>query len=297
MPVISTRRYSSYLTSPTISSSSTTSGLGSGTYRSTNYTSSSTLSSTSLPSSSRYNLSDSSSSYRSSYRSSLSSSNNNNSSSTSANDRVSNSTSTYRSRYDYDDSAYSSKSYDTKSRTDSLISTRIGVSKKNTSNSRYNSTNCDTLPPLPPNAHHLSSTSTNGTTNSSSVLKRSVSRSRDQYDSNNNNTESGTKSDYGVGSSSSQKSGDRTSKVSLMNDLEFYEKYSPSRYMTKYESARSRSLSDATLTTPNRDISPASSTASLNVTPTHTPKSEVIFFIPYLLKICKQHSCMWHFCL
>ncbi|KAL7030879.1 hypothetical protein ACKWTF_006814 [Chironomus riparius] len=126
MPVISSRRYSSYLTSPSSSSSSTSSsGIGSGTYRSTNYTSSSSLSSTNLPSSSRYNSSsDSTSSYRT-YRSTLGTS----SSSTSASDRTTSGTSSYRSRYDYDDTYNkydSSSSYD-KKRTDSLLSTRIGI--------------------------------------------------------------------------------------------------------------------------------------------------------------------------
>ncbi|KAL7030881.1 hypothetical protein ACKWTF_006814 [Chironomus riparius] len=277
MPVISSRRYSSYLTSPSSSSSSTSSsGIGSGTYRSTNYTSSSSLSSTNLPSSSRYNSSsDSTSSYRT-YRSTLGTS----SSSTSASDRTTSGTSSYRSRYDYDDTYNkydSSSSYD-KKRTDSLLSTRIGVSKKNTSNNRY-STICDTLPPLPPNAHNhhhpsSSSSTTNGTSsiNNSILSKRSLSRSRDQYDSNNNITKSSS-SDSGVGTSA--KSSDTMGKLSLMDDLEFYEKYSPSRYMTKYESARSRSLSDAALTTSNRETSPASSTTSLNNTPKHTPKSEI----------------------
>jgi hypothetical protein len=51
-----------------------------------------------------------------------------------------------------------------------------------------------------------------------------------------------------------------------MDDLEFYEKYSPSRYLTKFEAARSRSLSEATSTT-----TPSSRDSS----PPPTPKSEV----------------------
>lgn len=204
MPVTSTRRYSSYLTTP-----STTSSSGIGSYRSINYNSSS--SSSTLPaSSSRYNYGSSSStsgdtsSYRtptSTYRSSL----------------TSGSTSTYRSsRYDLDDS--------------SSLSTRIGVSKNNSS--RYTS---DTLP---------------SSSNSSYVSKRALSRMRDDPPVSSNN--------------------DTNGKMSLMDDLEFYEKYSPSRYLTKFEAARSRSQLDAT----SRESSP---TTSLNViSSTHTPKSEVI---------------------
>lgn len=225
MPVISTRRYSSYLSTPSTSSSSS-SGIGS--YRSTNYTSSST--SSTLPSStSRYNYGstsggDTSSSYRTSsstYRPSLSSG----------------STSTYRSsRYDFDDTSSISKRA-----TDSL-STRIGVSKNNSS--RYTS---DTLPPLPPSSSTI--------TNSSYVSKRASSRMRD---------------DPPASSDTNGCSG----KLSLMDDQEFYEKYSPSRYQTKFEMARSRSHSEAALTTPSRD---SSSPAPLNViSSTHTPKSEVI---------------------
>ena len=244
MPVTSTRRYSSssYLTPSTTTSSS----LGS--YRS-NYSSSiSTSSSKDLPpSSSRYNFSDST--YRPSYRSSLTSS---------SLSSTSNGTSgSYRSRYDFDDTDKKNKysSLSTTGSSSSSLSTRIGVSKTSSSNSRYNS---DTLPPLPP-----SSSVTNAHNHVHS--KRSLSRSRDQNDSGESN---------GVGSS---KNGDRSAtngKLSLMNDLDFYEKYSPSRYMTKYELSRSRSLSEAAQT-PTRDKSPSSSSTANNDTPTHTPKSEV----------------------
>ena len=222
MPVISTRRYSSYLTSSTTPSSS--SGVGS--YRSTS------SSSTTLPSStSRYSYgsSSSSSSSSSSYRSS------------------------YISRYDFDENNNS-----TKRSTDSL-STRIGVSSKNSlGTSRYTS---DTLPPLPPSSSSI--------TSSPYVSKRAFSRVRDSVTS-----------DSGISSTSSETNGS-SGKLSLMDDLDFYEKYSPSRYMTKYEVARARSHSDAGTTLPSRETtSPASSTTSLNViSSTHTPKSEVIALI------------------
>lgn len=244
MPVISTRRYSSssYLTP----SSTTSSSVGS--YRSSYSSSTNTSSSKDLPSSSRYNFGDSS--YRSTaYRSSLTSSGISSTSGT---------TGSYRSRYDFDDS--DKKKYSTSSSlgSGSTLSTRIGVSK--IGSSRFNS---DTLPPLPPSASSSSSLVTNAHTYGHS--KRSLSRSRDQNDSGESN---------GVGSS---KNGDRSctnGKLALMNDLDFYEKYSPSRYMTKYELSRSRSLSEAAQT-PTRDKSPSSSNTVNNDTPTHTPKCEV----------------------
>lgn len=240
MPVISTRRYSSssYLTP----SSTTSSTIGS--YRSNYSSTSSSSTSKDLPTStSRYNFG-SDSGYRSSYRSSLTSS--------SLTSTSNGTTGSYRSRYDFDDDKkkYSSSST---SGSSSSLSTRIGVSK---TSSRFNS---DTLPPLPPTASSSSVTNAHNY-----VSKRSLSRSRDQNDSGESN---------GVGSS---KNGDRSitnGKLSLMNDLDFYEKYSPSRYMTKYEISRSRSLSEAA-PTPTRDKSPASNTTN-NDTPTHTPKSEV----------------------
>lgn len=266
MPVTSSRRYSSgsYLT-PSSSSSL-------GTYRSSNYSSnysSSTVptatkdysSSTTSRYTSGYNsgdtsyrksgdtsayrtTSDTTSSYRSTYRPSLTTSS------------LSSSTNTYRSRYNFDDD--NDKKTTSSTTAGSSLSTRIGVSK--TSSTRLKS---DTLPPLPPS--------------SSSALnyghsKRSLSRSREVKDSAGEST-SGT---FG---SSTKNGSDRTNgKLSLMNDTDFYEKYSPSRYMTKYELSRSRSLtSEAAQTTPTRDnISPSSTPNSLsNDTPTHTPKSEV----------------------
>lgn len=126
MPVTSTRRYSSssYLTPSTTTSPSV------GSYRSS-YSSTSTSSSKDLPSStSRYNFGDSS--YRSTYRSSL----------TSGISSTSGTTGSYRSRYDFDDA--DKKKYSSSSTAGSSLSTRIGVSKTSSSNSRYNS---DTLPP------------------------------------------------------------------------------------------------------------------------------------------------------
>lgn len=244
MPVISSRRYSSssYLTPSTTTSSSV------GSYRS-NYSSlSSTTNSSSskdLPTStSRYNFGDSS--YRSSYRPSLTSG-----------ISSSGTTGSYRSRYDYDDK---DKSKTTSTSSSSSLSTRIGVSKTSSSSNRYNS---DTLPPLPPTASSSSSSVTNAHTYAHS--KRSLSRSRDQKDSGDSN---------GVGSSSVKSDRSNGSRMSLMSDLDFYEKYSPSRYMTKYELSRSRSLSEAA-PTPTRDKSPSSSKSLNNDTPTHTPKCEV----------------------
>lgn len=251
MPVISTRRYSSsYLTTP---SSTTSSSVGS--YRSNYSSTSSTSASKDLPSSSsRYNFSDSG--YRSTtHRSSLSTSGLSSSSSTSNGITGS----SYRSRYDFDDTDKKKYSSSTLGSSSSL-STRIGVSKTSSSNCRYNS-NSDTLPPLPPTASSLSVTNAHNYVQS----KRSLSRSRDQNDSGESN---------GVGSS---KNGDRSAtngKLSLMNDLDFYEKYSPSRYMTKYEISRSRSLSEAAQT-PTRDKSPSSSNTNNDTPTTHTPKSEV----------------------
>jgi hypothetical protein len=243
MPVISTRRYSSYLTSPSsTSSSSGTSSSGIGSYRSSNYSSLSSTSSSTLPSS-RYNFGDTSSYRTSSYRTS-----------SSLTPSTANGASTYRSNASrYTD--YGDDNSNAKTRSDSL-STRIGVSNRS---SRFYNNNNDTLPPLPPNALTSNTTINNNNNNhhhhhhhnhhsNSFISKRSLSRSRDQSD---------TTDASGVGT----KSSDSLGKLSLMDDLEFYEKYSPSRYMTKYELARSQSLSEGSA----REISPASSTASLNV--------------------------------
>lgn len=269
MPVISSRRYSSnsYLTP----SSTTSSSVGS--YRS-NYSSLSSATNTSstkdLPTStSRYNFGESS--YRSSYRPSVLSS--------SGISSTSGTTGSYRSRYDYDD-LDKKKTTSSSLSSSSSLSTRIGVSKTSSSSHRYNS---DTLPPLPPTASSSSVTNSNLAHNYVHS-KRSLSRSRDQNDSGESN---------GVGST---KNSDRSTsasngKMSLMNDLDFYEKYSPSRYMTKYELSRSRSHSEAA-PTPTHDKSPSSSLN--NDTPSHTPKCEVcrlshhfvLSFISFAVFIC-----------
>ena len=149
----------------------------------------------------------------------------------------------YRSRFDTDSSS---------------LSTRIGVSR--TSSSRFNS---DKLPPLPPTASSLSSVTNSNHAHSYILPQRTMSRSQDFQDSDrqSNGVES-VRSDRSYGS-----------RFSLMNDLDFYEKYSPSRYSTKYELLRSRSLSE-TASMP-RDKSPSSSIFISNNTQEGTPKSEV----------------------
>lgn len=223
MPVISSRRYSSYL--PPSSTATSSSGNYRANYSpclsSTTSSAIASIISDKSTSTSRYNFSDTSS-YRPSYRSSLTSG------------VPSTSTGSYRSRYDFDVDKHKT------STSNSTLSTRIGVSMTK----RFNS---DTLPPLPP-SYVTNSNNAHGHT------KRSVSRSRDLNES-----------------ESSTKVSDRKNEVSLMNDLDFYEKYSPSRYMTKYELSRSRSLSEATQH-PDRDKSPA---ASSNNDTSHTSRNEV----------------------
>jgi hypothetical protein len=148
----------------------------------------------------------------------------------------SSSTSSYRSRYDYEDSDK------TKSYSSSTLSSRIGVS------------NIDTLPPLP-------RTTSSVTTHNYAHSNRSLSRSRDQKEPG-----------YVGSSKNSDRSSTCNGKLSLMNDLDFYEKYSPSRYMTKYE--LSRSLSEAS-PAPTSDASSSLSSLKNNETQSHTPKSEV----------------------
>lgn len=234
MPVLSTRRYSSSYLTPTSSSSSSV-----GTYRS-NYSSLSPSNASSTkditPTTSRYNYGEST--YRSTYRPTY----------TSGVTTGSSSTSTYRSRYD-DYDTEKSKSY-----TSSSLSTRIGVSSSSNSNNH----SLDTLPPIP---RTTSSVTSQNNAHNYAHSNRSVSRSRDQKEP-----------------SGSSKNSDRSStcngKLSLMNDLDFYEKYSPSRYMTKYELSRSRSLSEAS-PAPTSDTPPSSSSLLNTDTQSHTPKSEV----------------------
>lgn len=66
-----------------------------------------------------------------------------------------------------------------------------------------------------------------------------------------------------------------TASISLMSDTDFYEKYSPSRYSTKYELSRARSVSDSTQITTRDKKSPSSSKSITNDSPSHTSKSEV----------------------
>lgn len=251
MPVISSRRYSSgtssYLTP------STTSSVGN--YRSTNYSSSLSTSTTPSPSlsstgtSSRYNNYGTDTTYRSSYRSGLASSS----------IGTGTTTSSYRSRYDFDDS---SKDLKKSSAATSSLSTRIGVSKTSSSSSRFNS---DTLPPLPPTASSSVSSAINNN-HHTFTTKRSLSRSRDQTDSGIGSLAS-DKGTNGTSDTRSSSTGRSTS--SALNDLDFYEKYSPSRYMTKFELSRSRSLSEAAATPETPHETPS--------TPTLMSKREVCF--------------------
>lgn len=146
----------------------------------------------------------------------------------------------YRSRFDTESSS---------------LSTRIGVSRtsSSSSNSRFNS---DTLPPLPPTASSSSSVTNSNNAHNYVPSQRSLSRTQDLKDLDRESTRS-----------------DRTngSRLSLMSDSDFYEKYSPSRYMTKYELSRSRSLSE----TAPRDKSPLVSNSLKNDTQQDTSKSEV----------------------
>lgn len=66
-----------------------------------------------------------------------------------------------------------------------------------------------------------------------------------------------------------------TASSSLMSDMDFYEKYSPSRYSTKFELSRARSVSDSTQMTTRDKHSPSSSKSINNDSSSHAPKSEV----------------------
>lgn len=163
---------------------------------------------------------------------------------------------TYSSRYDDDKK--------------STLSTRIGVSTSRDSDYSRNSAD-KTLPPKPP--------STTTPSSSHYLSKRSLSRTRDQTDAT---------SDVGSSSKSDPYNTYRAARTSLiMSDQDFYEKYSPSRYMTKYELSRSRSLSEAAAPSSRqskekeKEMSPSSSSTTSSKPPTHTPKSEVNYF--YLL--------------
>jgi hypothetical protein len=216
-----------------------------------NYRSSySTSSSSATGSTSRYNYGgDTSSSYRS-YRSSLTGS----TALTGGRDTQP----SYR-NYTNDDSSKSS------------LSTRIGVSsdKDSTSNyrSRYNRISVDkdtksSLSSLPP----ITSSSLPPP---SPFLKKRASITRDTHQSSEQNSNN---SNAGAQSKSSSNS------INLANDLDsMYEKYSPSRYRSKYEytGRSSRSLSDAAPATNNKSNDDYIS----NKSSTYTPKSEVNYSI------------------
>lgn len=237
MPVLSSRRYGS----STAGSSSYLSSSSLGNYRS----SYSTSSSSATASTSRYNYgndSSTSSSYRS-YRPSLTGS------TTLGRDTLS----SYRSNYTNDDSSKSS------------LSTRIGVSseKDSTSNyrSRYNRISVDkdtksSLSSLPP------ITSSSLPPPSPFLNKKRPSITREQQQQSNTNSNAGALSKSGSNS------------IDLANDLDsMYEKYSPSRYRTKYEFSRtSRALSDAA---PANNKSNDDYDSSTIKSSTYTPKSEV----------------------
>lgn len=170
--------------------------------------------------------------------------------------RTASGTGTYSSRYDDDKK--------------STLSTRIGVSR----DSDYSRNSADkTLPPKPP------STTTPSSSASHYLSKRSLSRTRDQTDAT---------SDVGSSSKSDPYNTYRAARTSLiMSDQDFYEKYSPSRYMTKYELSRSRSLSEAAAPSSRqskeKETSPSSSSTTSSKPPTHTPKSEVNYFTYYFI--------------
>lgn len=60
-----------------------------------------------------------------------------------------------------------------------------------------------------------------------------------------------------------------------LSDMDFYEKYSPSRYSTKFELSRARSLSDSTQITTRDKKSPSSTKSISNESPSYTSKYEV----------------------
>lgn len=66
-----------------------------------------------------------------------------------------------------------------------------------------------------------------------------------------------------------------SSSFANMSDMDFYEKYSPSRYSTKFELSRARSVSDSTQVTTRDKHSPSSSKSINNDSSSHAPKSEV----------------------
>ena len=212
--------------------------------------------------------------YRSSYSSSSTTASSSSSSRYNLGDSSSSSYPSYRSgllssRTASGSGTYSSRYDDDKK---STLSTRIGVS--NSRDSDYSRNSADkTLPPKPP------STTTPSSSASHYLSKRSLSRTRDQTDAT---------SDVGSSSKSDPYNTYRAARTSLiMSDQDFYEKYSPSRYMTKYELSRSRSLSEAAAPSSRqskeKETSPSSSSTTSSKPPTHTPKSEVNYFTYYFI--------------
>lgn len=272
MPVISSRRTSYNYLTPSTTTSSTSSSIGIGTYRSSYLSSSSDTSKSSASSylSSRRDRdldtstsTSSSSGYISRYGTSSLSSTSSSITGDSILSRYRSSalerdldktpttvSSSYRSSryYDFDSSTTDDKpkrSYETSSTSSSsylngssssTLSSRIGVSNGSTA-ANYHST----LPPLP-NAHS----------------KRSLSRLREQP------------SDMLNGDGSSKK---------VESDLDFYEKYSPSRYRTKFDVERTRSLSEASQSPSNSQTLASSNNPSTNT------RSEVWRQIEKKLKI------------
>lgn len=288
MPV-TTRRYGT----SSIGSSSYLSSSSLGNYRSSYSLSSSTA--TASPSS-RYNFGDSSNS-STSYRSYRSGHSTSGSSALGGNGTYS--TSSYRNSLNNNNNV-SSNSYDENKNS---LSTRIGVSNTENSDcsslyrSRYNRISIDkdlttsksTLSSLPPQSPYSSTTS-------STLLSPYLSKKRPSRDSDSGvgaSSKSDLSSSNGYSSSNyysarSTSSLPKNSSINLANDIDdLFEKYSPSRYRTKYElsSSSARSLSDASAsnTKSNIDDVDLNSDTSINKSSTYTPKSEVnyLFLIPF----------------
>lgn len=106
----------------------------------------------------------------------------------------------------------------------------------------------------------------------------------DDFDKNKTSTSTSLSTRIGVSKTNARLKSDTlpplpptaSSSLSLtMSDMDFYEKYSPSRYSTKYELSRARSVSDSTQMTTRDKKSPSSTKSISNDSPSHTSKSEV----------------------
>lgn len=104
----------------------------------------------------------------------------------------------------------------------------------------------------------------------------------DDFDKNKTQTSTSLSTRIGVSKTNARLKSDTlpplppTASSSLsMSDMDFYEKYSPSRYSTKFELSRARSVSDSIQMTTREKKSPSSVDSS-----SYAPKSEV----------CQQHS-------